>query len=112
RDAGRGAMAALAAAMLAACAGGAVLFLALWTTDMDPTEHVYPAMMWALVIWVIVHLIAGVVLQGYCLAGLAFGKITRRHDAPLWNSLLFWHFLCLTVLVTGAMIAIAPRLMT
>ncbi|WP_265499690.1 cytochrome c oxidase subunit I [Paracoccus beibuensis] len=112
RDAGRGAMAALAVAMLAACAGGGVLILALWLPDMDPTAHVYPAMMWALVVWVIVHLIAGVVLQGYCLAGLAFGKITRRYDAPLWNSLLFWHFLCLTVLVTGAMVAIAPRLMT
>ena len=45
------------------------------------------------------------------LAGTVFGKIDRDHDANLWNVSLYWHFLVLTVLVTAAVIGLAPRLL-
>ena len=79
--------------------------------DLDPASHVYPAMMWALMVWVVAHGIVGTIMQLYCLAGSLFGKLTPRYDADLWNVTLFWHFLGLTALVTGAMMGIVPRLM-
>lgn len=45
------------------------------------------------------------------LAGTIFGKIDRDHYANLWNVSLYWHSLVLTVLVTAAVIGLAPRLL-
>ncbi|MGR3631282.1 MAG: cytochrome c oxidase subunit I [Limimaricola soesokkakensis] len=102
----RGAL-ALAPLLTLAGMGGFILSV----MDLDPTSHVYPAMMWALMVWVVAHGIVGTIMQLYCLAGSLFGKLTPRYDADLWNVTLFWHFLGLTALVTGAMMGIVPRLM-
>ncbi len=99
----------LVLAPLLAAAGGAALIGSV--LDLSPTSHVYPASMCVLVVWASVHIGGGIIMQLYCLAGLIFGKVTPRYDAPLWNVTLFWHFLALTVLVTVAVIAAAPRLM-
>ena len=69
------------------------LMLALWLPGLDPTAHAYPAMMWSLVVWTSAHVGAGVVMQGYCLAGCLVGKLTPRYDADLVNTTLFWHFI-------------------
>ncbi|WP_282025258.1 cytochrome c oxidase subunit I [Limimaricola cinnabarinus] len=103
------ARAALAAAPLLTLSGMGGFILSV--LDLDPTSHVYPAMMWALMVWVVAHGIAGTIMQLYCLAGSLFGKLTPRYDADLWNVTLFWHFLGLTALVTGAMIGLVPRMM-
>ena len=79
--------------------------------DLDPTSHVYPAMLWALVVWTAVHVGAGAIMQGYCLAASVTGKMTPKHDADIWNVCLFWHFVVLTVLVTAATIGLMPRLL-
>lgn len=92
-----------------ALAGGGALIMALELPDMRPTSHVYPAMMWALVIWTCAHILAGVIMQLYCLAGSFAGKLTPRYDADLRNTMLFWHFLVITCLVTAAMIGLLPR---
>ncbi|MGR3592975.1 MAG: cytochrome c oxidase subunit I [Limimaricola soesokkakensis] len=102
----RGAL-ALAPLLTLAGMGGFILSV----MDLDPASHVYPAMMWALMVWVVAHGIVGTIMQFYCLAGSLFGKLTPRYDADLWNVTLFWHFLGLTALVTGAMMGIVPRLM-
>ena len=102
----RGAL-ALAPLMTLAGMGGFIISV----LDLDPTSHVYPAMMWALMVWIVAHGLVGTIMQGYCLAGSLFGKLTPRYDADLWNVTLFWHFLGLTALVTGAMIGLVPRLM-
>ncbi|WP_235829843.1 cytochrome c oxidase subunit I [Frigidibacter oleivorans] len=107
----RGARLALAAALPATMAAGAALFYALRLPGLDPVTHVYPASMWVLVVWAGAHLGLGLVMQGYCLAGLTFGRITPRHDAPMWNVSLYWHFLALTMLVTVATLAVVPRVM-
>ncbi|EYD72475.1 cytochrome c oxidase subunit I [Limimaricola hongkongensis] len=102
----RGAL-ALAPLLTLSGMGGFILSV----IDLDPTSHVYPAMMWALMVWIVAHGIVGTIMQLYCLAGSIFGKLTPRYDADLWNVTLFWHFLGLTALVTGAMIGLVPRLM-
>lgn len=101
----------LIAAPLSAIAGGVALVGAIWLPDLDPKAHVYPAMMWALVVWTVAHVAAGVIMQAYCLAGSVFGKLTPRYDADLWNTTLFWHFLAITCLTTTALIGIVPRMM-
>ncbi|GAD55433.1 cytochrome c oxidase polypeptide I / cytochrome c oxidase polypeptide III [Limimaricola cinnabarinus LL-001] len=102
----RGAL-ALAPVLTLAGMGGFVLSV----MDLDPTAHVYPAMMWALMVWVVAHGLLATIMQLYCLAGSLFGKLTPRYDADLWNVTLFWHFMGLTALVTGAMMGLVPRLM-
>ncbi|MFD1343116.1 cytochrome c oxidase subunit I [Litorisediminicola beolgyonensis] len=99
----------LGAAPLLGLAGGAALVGAVWLPGMAPSSHVYPAMMWALVVWTCAHLLCGVIMQCYCLAGSFAGKLTQRYDADLWNTTLFWHFLVVTCLVTAAMIGLVPR---
>jgi cytochrome c oxidase subunit I len=101
----------LAAAPVLALASAASLVGAVWLPDMDPVSHVYPAMMWALVVWFCAHVLLGVIMQGYCLAGSVFGKLTPRYDADLWNTALFWHFKLIMGLVGIAVIALLPRML-
>ena len=96
-----------APAMTMAAAGAAVG--AVWA--LEPATHVYPAILWALVVWLVAHLILGTIMQLYCLAGSVWGKMTPTHDADLRNITLFWHFAVLTALTTAAVLGIAPRLL-
>jgi cytochrome c oxidase subunit 1/cytochrome c oxidase subunit I+III len=107
----RSSMIALGVAMVLALVGIAGLLLSIILPDLEPTEHVYPAILWALIIWTVVHVIAGVIMQGYCLAGFAFGKVTARYNAPVWNSGLYWHFLALQTIVTVATVTVLPRML-
>ncbi|MDS9468890.1 cytochrome c oxidase subunit I [Paracoccus sp. MBLB3053] len=76
-----------------------------------PQTHVYPAMVCALVVWTVAHVLCGALMQGYCLARSLAGRMTPRYDADLWNTTLYWHFLIATCLTACAMIALAPRAM-
>ncbi|MTH64853.1 cytochrome c oxidase subunit I [Paracoccus shanxieyensis] len=105
----RACRAALVAAPLLAAAGGAALVASVM--GLSPSSHVYPAVVCALVIWTVAHIAVGVLMQLYCLAGSVFGKIDPDHDADLWNVTLYWHFHVLTVLVTAAIIGLAPHLL-
>ncbi len=102
---------ALIAAPLAAIIGAGAMVWSVVGADLDPTSHVYPAMLWGLVVWTAVHVGAGAIMQGYCLAASLTGKMTPRHDADIWNVCLFWHFVVLTVLVTAGTIGLMPRLL-
>ena len=97
---------ALVVAPLAAASGGFAFWAAVQA--LDPTSHVYPAIMWALMVWLVVHIGAGVIMLGYCLAGSLFGKMTPRYDADMRNVTLFWHFVALQAVVTGAVLGLAP----
>ncbi len=98
----------IAAPLLAACGAGALILSVL---GLEPAAHVYPAVIWALMVWIVVHGLVGVIMQLYCLAGSFAEKLTPRHDADLWNVTLYWHFFCAMVLVTGAIIGLAPRVL-
>jgi cytochrome c oxidase subunit I len=100
----------LVAGMLA-CAGAATaLFMGPWTTGLDPTSHAYPAIVWALVVWIMLHLGVGFIMQAYCLARSLFGKLTPKYDADLWNVTLYWHFTGFCALLTAAVIGGFPLL--
>ena len=75
---------------------------------MEPSSHVYPATVWLLSGWAVVHLLAGVVMQLYCLARRARGRMTPDHDIDIRNVALYWHFAAITVVVTVAVLAGFP----
>uniref|UniRef100_UPI003B52B1CC cytochrome c oxidase subunit I n=1 Tax=Roseovarius indicus TaxID=540747 RepID=UPI003B52B1CC len=100
------ARACLAVAPFLAAGGAAALLMSVW--ELAPETHVYPAVLWALAIWITVHAGVGVIMQLYCLAGSLFGKLTPVYDADIWNVSLYWHFQVLAALVTCAVMGLAP----
>ncbi|MCU0910958.1 MAG: cytochrome c oxidase subunit I [Rhodobacteraceae bacterium] len=103
------ARAALGVGALAGAGGAAAL--ALSVLHLSPTDHVYPAILCAIVVWLAAHAIAGLVMQLYCLAGSLAGKLTPSHDADIWNVTLFWHFHTLAALTGCAVLGLAPRVL-
>lgn len=76
---------------------------------MDPTAHVYPAIVWVLVIWTAVHGAVGVIMQVYCLARSLAGRMTPRHDMEIRNVALYWHFTLVTALITFGVVGLFPE---
>ena len=76
---------------------------------MDPTAHVYPAIVWVLAIWVAAHGAVGIFMQLYCLARSLAGMLTPRYDAELRNIALYWHFMLVTAFVTFTVIGLFPE---
>ncbi|ADJ28267.1 cytochrome c oxidase subunit I [Nitrosococcus watsonii] len=99
---------ALVAAIALALAGGLALFAGPWLAGLDPTLHVYPAIVWVLVLWTLLHVAIGVVMQLYCIARRWAGKLSARHDIDIVNVRLYWHFMAITAAVTIAIIAGFP----
>ncbi|HSK80650.1 MAG TPA: cytochrome c oxidase subunit I [Thermoanaerobaculia bacterium] len=98
---------ALSAAALAVAGGGALL-AGPWLTGLDPTSHAYPAIVWVLVIWTVLHVALGLIMQLYCVARRLAGRMTARHDIDIANVSLFWHFAALMAVATVAVIAGFP----
>ncbi|WP_320177340.1 cytochrome c oxidase subunit I [Roseovarius pacificus] len=94
-------------APLMAAGGASALIGSVW--PLEPSAHVYPAVLWALAIWIAAHCGVGVIMQLYCLAGSLLGKLTPRYDADIWNVSLYWHFVTIAALVTCAVLGLAPR---
>jgi cytochrome c oxidase subunit I+III len=76
---------------------------------MDPTAHVYPAIVWILVIWTAVHGVLGFIMQLYCMARSLAGRMTAEHDMELHNVALYWHFMLATAAVTFGVIGLFPE---
>ena len=100
-------VAALVAVALAA-AGGAALVAAPWFTGLDPTSHVYPAMVWLLALWTAAQVAVGLIMQLYCIARRLAGRMTARYDIDIHNVALYWHFTACTAVLTVAVIAGFP----
>ncbi len=100
----------LVAGMLLSIASAFALAAGPWTTGLDPTSHAYPAIVWALVVWIIAHLAVGFIMQAYCLARSLFHKLTPDYDADLWNVTLYWHFTGFCALLTALVIGGFPLL--
>jgi cytochrome c oxidase subunit I+III len=91
--------------------GSAIAFVAgPWLTELDPTVHVYGAIVWVLVGWTSLHLALGIVMQLYCAARRAAGRMTNLCDADIVNSALGWHFIALTAVITSLVIGGFPLL--
>jgi cytochrome c oxidase subunit I+III len=89
---------------------GLALMAGPWTSGLDPTLHTYNAIVWALVVWVVAHLLVGMIMQGYCLARSIFNRTTPAYDADLWNVTLYWHFVGFSGLLTALVIGGFPLL--
>jgi cytochrome c oxidase subunit I+III len=108
RDHAVGFYGALWAAIALAVAGSGALLAGPWVTGLDPTSHVYPATVWVLVLWTVVHMVAGVIMQLYCMARRIAGRMTARYDIDIANVALYWHFSAMTAVITVAVIAGFP----
>ena len=75
---------------------------------MQPEVHVYPAIVLVIVIWTVLHVFAGSIMQLYCMARRLAGRMTHRYDADMWNVALFWHFVALTTTLTALVTAGFP----
>jgi cytochrome c oxidase subunit I+III len=106
RNAFRG---ALVGAVALAVAGMGALLAGPWRGGLDPTAHVYPAIVWTCVIWVGLHAGNGIVKQLYCLARSLAGRLTAAYDIDIQNVTLYWHFLAVTVVVAVGVIAGFPQ---
>ena len=90
----------LGGAALAALAGAAALLAGPLRTGLAPAGHAYGATVWLLLIWAALHCVIGVVMQLYCAARRAAGRLTARHDIDIENVTLYWHFALFTALVS------------
>ncbi|HEX5789135.1 MAG TPA: cbb3-type cytochrome c oxidase subunit I [Woeseiaceae bacterium] len=106
---GKGGFAALQG-LGAVCAGLAAAALLLAPRGLDPTAHVYPAMVWLLAGWTGAHLALGILMQGYCIARRAFGRLSARYAIDSRNTILYWHYAAATGLVTLGLLVLAPEL--
>lgn len=95
-------------AVALAMGGGGALLAGPWTSGLNPTIHAYPAMVWVLVIWTLIHVVLGVIMQLYCIARRLAGRMTARHDIDIINVALYWHFCMVTVAVTVSVVAGFP----
>jgi len=97
-----------AGAVVLSLAGAAALLAGPHLTGMDPTQHVYPATVWLLLIWSAGHVVLGIIMHAYCAARRAAGRMTAQHDIEIANVTLYWHFCTLTVVVAVAVVAGFP----
>jgi cytochrome c oxidase subunit I+III len=97
----------LTAAALTLAGSGAFL-AGPWLSGLDPAKHVYPAVVWLLVIWTALHAGIGLIMQLYCVARRLAGRMTAEFDIDIANVALYWHFVGITVLITVAVIAGFP----
>jgi cytochrome c oxidase subunit I+III len=95
-------------AILAAAAGGAGLLAGPYFADMDPEKHVYQATVWLLLIWCAGHAALGILMNSYCIARRAAGRMTAEYNADISNVALYWHFALLMTVVTVATVAGFP----
>jgi cytochrome c oxidase subunit I+III len=102
---------ALALALVCGLGGAAAILGGPWFTELDPKANSYSATVWLLAIWTAFHAVIGVIMQLYCLARRAAGKLTADHDIDLCNVTLYWHFMALTAALTVAVIAGFPLLL-
>ncbi|PCG14185.1 cbb3-type cytochrome c oxidase subunit I [Sphingomonas adhaesiva] len=78
------------------------------TTGLEPSLHVYPAIVWTLVLWTVAHNGVGAIMQLYTLARSIAGRMTPRYDADVRNITVYHHFMALTAIVTYATIGLFP----
>lgn len=91
---------------LAACLAG---LAGPYLHDMQPTVHVYPAIVWVISLWTVLHGLVAIIMQLYCLAGSFAGRLTASYDADLRNVMLYWHFLMITAMISFGVLGLFPE---
>jgi heme/copper-type cytochrome/quinol oxidase subunit 3 len=101
---------ALLGAVAASGAGGLAALAGPWTSGLEPAAHVYPAIVWVLVIWVAAHAVLAIIMLLYVLARSIAGRMTPTYDGDLRNVTVYQHFLVLSALTTFPLLAFFPGL--
>ena len=101
---------ALSIGVVLAISGILTMLAGPWFSDMDPTTHVYPATVWAIVIWIAVHTSVGIIMQAYCIARSYAGRLTAEYDMDIWNVTLYWHFASFSAVVALVTLIVFPEL--
>jgi cytochrome c oxidase subunit I+III len=101
--------AALGGAIACAAGGSVALLAGPWLAGLDPTTHSYPAIVWLLVLWTVLHALVGIIMLAFCIAARARGRLMARRDVDIHNVTLYWHFVALTVAITALVVAGFPR---
>lgn len=101
---------ALTVAAAATVAGGAASLAGPWLAGLDPRLHVYPAMVWVLVLWIAAHAGLGAIMQLYAFGRSLAGRMTATHDGDIRNVAVYHHFLVLSALIALIVIAFFPGL--
>ncbi|GGE71583.1 cytochrome c oxidase subunit I [Sphingomonas prati] len=99
---------ALALGAAASIGGGLAALAGPWFSGLDPVLHVYPAIVWVLVIWVAAHAALSAIMQLYTLARSLFGRMDPVHDADVRNITVYQHFFALSAVITFPLIAFFP----
>jgi cytochrome c oxidase subunit I+III len=107
-----GARPALIAAFIVTAAASCAGLAGPYVHGMDPTSHVYPAIVWIVAIWTVTHGAVGGIMQLYCLARSFAGRMTGKYDQDICNVTLYWHFMAFTAVVTFAVIGLFPLVST
>lgn len=100
--------ASVVVACLCSIGAALVLLYAPYASAMDPTFHVYEAIVWVLVLWTVIHMMLGLLMLVYCFARRWAGRMRAEYDADIANTTLYWHFLALTFAITVMVIAGFP----
>ncbi|SEJ88216.1 cytochrome c oxidase subunit I+III [Sphingomonas sp. OV641] len=80
-----------------------------WLHGLDPAAHSYPAMVWLLAIWTVIHSGVGAIAQFYALARSIAGRATPVHDADIRNTALYHHFMLFTAIVCWGTLGLFPE---
>ncbi|MEW6168126.1 MAG: cytochrome c oxidase subunit I [Pseudomonadota bacterium] len=97
---------ALLAAALCCIGGGAALYLS--AAPLDPTAQVYPAVVWVTVAWNLLHAGIGFIMLLYCAARSLAGRLTPEYDIDSCNTVLYWHFMAVTVVLSLGTLGLFP----
>ncbi|MEW5727950.1 MAG: cbb3-type cytochrome c oxidase subunit I, partial [Pseudomonadota bacterium] len=95
-----------AVAVAAAVSWGTVSVL--MQADLRPTAHAFPASVWMMALYTLVHLGVAVLLAGFVLARQAAGLVTPERRMTVLLTLLAWDFAVFTGLASMALLALWP----
>jgi cytochrome c oxidase subunit I+III len=100
---------------LAVCLGCLALLAAaglqvLWLlgADLHPTAHVYPAIVWTIYGYYLLHVALALVMGLYVLARFYAGHLAPGYDIDLRNTALFWYFTVFQGVLAMATIHLFP----
>jgi cytochrome c oxidase subunit I+III len=102
--------AAMGSATILSAAGSYAFIAGPLLSRMDPTDHAYSATVWLIAIWTALHGCLGIIMQIYCIARRAAGRMTGRYDIDIQNVGLYWHFVAITAAVATTVLAGFPLL--
>ncbi|MGH9323027.1 MAG: cytochrome c oxidase subunit I [Vicinamibacteria bacterium] len=108
RDSERAVCGGLLGGIGLAVAGSGALLAGPWFSGLDPATHAYPATVWLLAAWTVLHVAIGAIMQLFCVFSRIAGRMTARYDLDIDIAVLYWHFTLFTVVVTVLVIGGFP----